>query len=188
MKTYGSVATEMEIQAPARKAWALYGTVDLTVVTVPKYLAAVDIVEGDGGEGSIAKLTPLTGTTFTLSRLDIRFSFIPRVVLNSCLGCLYRQKCSPFYEKFTKVDNKHMVKETEITQGGFLDLGFTLYRIRFENIPTGKKSCITRTTIEYEVKEEFVANLSRVSILPSINIAKDIEAYLLAHQEHEDCE
>ncbi|KAK3005040.1 hypothetical protein RJ639_017839 [Escallonia herrerae] len=105
MKTYGSVATEMEIQAPARKAWALYGTVDLTVITVPKYLAAVDIVEGDGGEGSIAKLTPLTGTTFTLSRLDMR---------------------SPFYEKFTKVDNKHMVKETEITQGGFLDLGFTV--------------------------------------------------------------
>ncbi|KAK2997784.1 hypothetical protein RJ639_025943 [Escallonia herrerae] len=167
MKTYGSVATEMEIQAPARKAWALYGTVDLTVITVPKYLAAVDIVEGDGGEGSIAKLTPLTGTTFTLFPLYMR---------------------SPFYEKFTKVDNKHMVKETEITQGGFLDLGFTLYRIRFENIPTGKKSCITRTTIEYEVKDEFVANLSRVSILPSINIAKDIEAYLLAHQEHEDCE
>ncbi|KAK2997785.1 hypothetical protein RJ639_025944 [Escallonia herrerae] len=156
MQTYGSVATEMEIQAPAREAWALYGTVDLTVITVPKYLAAVDIVEGDGGEGSIAKLTPLTG--------------------------------SPYYEKFTKVDNKHMVKETEITEGAFFDLGFTLYRIRFENISTGKNSCITRTTIEYEVKEEFVANLSRVSILPSINIAKDIEAYLLAHRKHEDSE
>ncbi|KAK3005039.1 hypothetical protein RJ639_017838 [Escallonia herrerae] len=167
MQTYGSVATEMEIQAPAREAWALYGTVDLTVITVPKYLAAVDIVEGDGGEGSIAKLTPLTGTTFILCPLDIS---------------------SPYYEKFTKVDNKHMVKETEITEGAFFDLGFTLYRIRFENIPTGKNSCITRTTIEYEVKEELVANLSRVSILPSINIAKDIEAYLLAHKKHEDSE
>ncbi|KAK2979168.1 hypothetical protein RJ640_007468, partial [Escallonia rubra] len=173
MKTYGSVATEMEIQAPAREAWALYGTVDLTVITVPKYLAAVDIVEGDGGEGSIAKLTPLTGTTFILCPLDIGLSFIH---LRAFCG-------SPYYEKFTKVDNKHMVKETEITEGAFLDLGFTMYRIRFENIPTGKNKCITRTTIEYEVKEEFVANLSRVSILPSINIAKDIEAYLLAHKK-----
>ncbi|KAK3009304.1 hypothetical protein RJ639_013434 [Escallonia herrerae] len=141
----------MKVHAPARKAWELYGTVDLTKITVPKYLAAVDIVEGDGGEGSIAKLTPLSG--------------------------------EPYYEKFTKVDSKNMVKETEITQGAFLDLGFTLYRIRFENISTGKHTCITRTTIEWDIKEEFVANSSRVSILPSINIAKDIEAYLLAKEK-----
>ncbi|KAK2999359.1 hypothetical protein RJ639_023903 [Escallonia herrerae] len=138
MKTFGSVTTEMKVHAPARKAWELYGTVDLTKITVPKYLAAVDIVEGE-----------------------------------------------PYYEKFTKVDNKNMVKETEITQGAFFDLGFTLYRIRFENISTGKHTCITRTTIEWDIKEEFVANSSRVSILPSINIAKDIEAYLVANEKKE---
>ncbi|KAK3000749.1 hypothetical protein RJ639_020594 [Escallonia herrerae] len=154
MKTFGSVSTEMEIQSSAREAWALYGAVGLTVITVPKYLAAVDIIEGDGGEGSIAKLTPLSG--------------------------------SPYHEKFTKVDDKHMVKETEIIEGAFLDLGFTLYRVRFENIPTGKHSCITRTTIEWEVKEEYVANSSRVSILPSINIAKDIETYLLVNEEKDE--
>ncbi|KAK2993654.1 hypothetical protein RJ640_026072 [Escallonia rubra] len=141
----------MEIQSPAREAWAIYGSVGLTVITVPKYLAAVDIVEGDGGEGTIAKLTLLSG--------------------------------SSYYEKFTKVDDKHMVKETEITEGAFLDLGITLYRLRVENIPTGSHSCITRTTIEWEVKEEYVANSTRVSILPSINIAKDIEAYLLANEK-----
>ncbi|KAJ0480583.1 putative (S)-norcoclaurine synthase [Helianthus annuus] len=39
----------------------------------------------------------------------------------------------PYYkEKFTKVDNENMIKETEVVEGGFLDVGFTLYRIRFE--------------------------------------------------------
>ncbi|KAK2971542.1 hypothetical protein RJ640_017911 [Escallonia rubra] len=136
----------MNVDVPASSAWELYGTLELTKITVPKYLASVEVVQGDGGEGTIAKLTPLTG--------------------------------SAYYEKFTKVDNENLVKETEIVEGGFLDLGFNLYRVRFENIKTGENSCITRTTIEYDVKEESAANISDVNIVPSINIMKDVAAYL----------
>ncbi|KAK2996432.1 hypothetical protein RJ639_025903 [Escallonia herrerae] len=146
MKTFGAVSAEMNVDVPASSAWELYGTLDLTKITVPKYLASVEVVQGDGGEGTITKLTPLTG--------------------------------SAYCEKFTKVDNENLVKETEIVEGGFLDLGFNLYRVRFENVKTGENSCITRTTIEYDVKEESAANISDVNIVPSINIMKDVAAYL----------
>ncbi|KAK3033671.1 hypothetical protein RJ639_034550 [Escallonia herrerae] len=136
----------MNVDVPESRARELYGTLELTKITVPKYLASVEVVQGDGGEGTIAKLAPLSGSTY--------------------------------YEKFTKVDNENLVKETEIVEGGFLDLGFNLYRVRFENIKTGETSCITRTTIEYDVKEESATNISDVNIVPSINIVKDVAAYL----------
>ncbi|KAK2972876.1 hypothetical protein RJ640_028404 [Escallonia rubra] len=137
IKTWGSVSTEMEVDVPATEAWKLYGTVDLKKVTVPKYLAKVEIVEGDG-EGSICKNTSSDG--------------------------------SYFKERFTKVDNEKLVKETE---------GFTLYRIRFECIPKTKDSCITRTTIEYTIKEEALDNIGKATITGSINIMKDVAAYLI---------
>ncbi|KAK2977205.1 hypothetical protein RJ640_028410 [Escallonia rubra] len=146
IKTWGSVSTEMEVDVPATEAWKLYGTIDLKNVTVPKYLAKVEIVEGDG-EGSICKNTSSDG--------------------------------SYFKEEFTKVDNEKLVKETEETEGGHLDYGFTLYRIRFECIPKTKDSCITRTTIEYTIKEEALDNIGKATITGSINIMKDVAAYLI---------
>ncbi|KAK2972874.1 hypothetical protein RJ640_028402 [Escallonia rubra] len=89
---------------------------------------------------------------------------------------------SYFKEKFTKVDDEKLVKETEVIERGHLDYGFTLYRIRFECIPKTKNSCITRTTIEHEIKEEDLDNIGKASILPSINIMKDVADYLIKHK------
>ncbi|KAK2977203.1 hypothetical protein RJ640_028408 [Escallonia rubra] len=147
IKTWGSVSTEMEVDVPATEAWKLYGTVDLKNVTVPKYLADVAIVEGDGREGSICKNTSSDG--------------------------------SYFKERFTKVDNEKLVKETEETEHGHLDYGFTLYRTRFECIPKTKDSCITRTTIEYEIKEDSLDNIGEASITGNISIMKDVADYLI---------
>ncbi|KAL0282907.1 UNVERIFIED_CONTAM: hypothetical protein Sangu_2923400 [Sesamum angustifolium] len=73
-----------------------------------------------------------------------------------------------YKEKYTVVDDERRVKEAELVEGGFLDLGFTLYRVRGEVIEKeGKKEeCIVRGTIEYEVKEEAAANAALVSIEP----------------------
>ncbi|KAK3001027.1 hypothetical protein RJ639_021807 [Escallonia herrerae] len=147
IRTWGSVSTEMEVDVPATEAWKLYGTVDLKRVTVPQYLAKVEIVQGDGGEGSICKNTSSDG--------------------------------SYFKERFTKVDNTKLVKETEETERGHLDYGFTLFRIRFECIPKTKDSCITRTTIEYTIKEEALDNIGKATISGSINIMKDVADYLI---------
>lgn len=75
-----------------------------------------------------------------------------------------------------KIDNEKMVKEVEIVEGGFLDFGFTLYRVMFEikenlNDETGS-SCIVKSTIEDELKEEAASNVSFVTMEPLMIVLK----------------
>ncbi|XP_076898226.1 norbelladine synthase-like [Bidens hawaiensis] len=153
-KMFGSLTEEAEVKMPASKAWALYGTLEIGKLVVGKVLEAVDVVEGDGGVGTILKLTLKPGLGF------------------------------PYYkEKFTKVDNENMIKETEVVEGGFLDIGFTLYRIRVEikenpNDSTGS-SCIQKLTIEYEVKEEFAGNATLITNAPLLNLISVASEHLL---------
>ncbi|XP_020551215.1 uncharacterized protein LOC105166837 isoform X1 [Sesamum indicum] len=87
---------------------------------------------------------------------------------------------SSYKEKFTVVDDERRVKETEVVEGGFLDLGFTLYRVRFEVIEKegNKEECVTRSTVEYELKEEAAANAALVSIEPLVAVMKVAADYL----------
>ena len=79
------------------------------------------------------------------------------------------------------LDHEKRVREVEIVEGGFLDLGFTLYRVRFEVIEVegNEKQCIIRYTIEYELKEEAVENIALVSIQSLIAIVQHSAQYLL---------
>ncbi|PWA42543.1 S-norcoclaurine synthase [Artemisia annua] len=207
---YGTLSIEKKVKVPASKAWALYGTLELGKVVAGKILEAVDVVEGDGGIGTILKLTMKPG-----------------------LGFEY------YKEKFTKIDNENMIKETEVIEGGFLDMGFNFYRIRMEmkedpkddtgsscitkedpkddtgsscivkedpKDDTGSScilkedpkdntgsscimkedpkdgmgsSCILKLSLEYEVKEEFVANASFVTSAPLIGLMSVGNEHLL---------
>ncbi|GKB62518.1 S-norcoclaurine synthase 2-like protein [Tanacetum coccineum] len=151
---YGTLFEETQVKVPASKAWALYGTLELGKVAAGKILEAVDVVEGDGGIGTILKLTMKPGLGFEYCK-----------------------------EKFTKIDNENMIKETEAVEGGFLDMGFTLYRIRME-MKEGPKddtgsSCIVKLSLEYEVKEEFAANASFVTSELLIGIMSVANEHLL---------
>lgn len=84
-----------------------------------------------------------------------------------------------YKEKFTVVDNEKRVKETEAVEGGFLDMGFTLYRVRFEMIEKNESECVTRSTIEYEVKEEAAVYASLITIKPLVAIMEAADRYLL---------
>lgn len=59
-----------------------------------------------------------------------------------------------YKEKFTVVDNER-VKVAKVVEGGYLNLGFTLYRFRLEVIEEeGKENeCFVQYTIEYELDE-----------------------------------
>ncbi|XP_071729358.1 norbelladine synthase-like [Rutidosis leptorrhynchoides] len=151
---FGTLSEETEVKVPASKAWALYGTLELAKVVTGKTVEAVDLVEGDGGIGTILKLTFKPGVGFAY-----------------------------YCEKFTKVDSENMIKETEVVEGGFLDIGFNLYRIRFEikDKPNDEtcSSCVIKTTIEYDVKEEFAANASIITADPIIGLMRVGNEHLL---------
>ncbi|XP_057468544.1 norbelladine synthase-like [Actinidia eriantha] len=142
---FGTVSHEMEVNVPASQAWQLYGTLQLAELTQQQLNHLVDkieLVQGDGGVGTVLHLIFRPGTP----------------------------ALSSYKEKFTKVDDENRVKEAEVIEGGYLDLGFNLYRVRFEIMEKSENSCITRTTIEYDLKEEEAANASIVSIHPLVMI------------------
>ncbi|KAL8095554.1 norbelladine synthase-like [Apium graveolens] len=142
---FGTLSGEIEVKAPASIVWEVYGTLELASV-VEKGLAhiiqRIEVVQGDGSAGTVLNLVFQSGG----------FAF-------------------PYYkEKYTKVDNETRVKEAEVVEGGYLEIGFNKYLVRFEVIEKDEESCITKATIEYELKEEFTDNASFVSIDPLMAI------------------
>nr|CAD1845042.1 unnamed protein product [Ananas comosus var. bracteatus] len=103
----GKPLHELEVGLPAGEIWEVYGTLRLARLAVellPNILQKADIVHGDGGVGTVLHLTFPPGNP----------------------GPQY------YKEKFTKVDNDNYVKEAVVIEGGYLQLGFTSYLVRFE--------------------------------------------------------
>ena len=74
------------------------------------------------------------------------------------------------------------MKELKVMEGGYLDLGLTLFRVRFEIIENDNDSCIIKSTIEYDVKEEAVANTSYVTTGLVAKIAEVAKNYLIKNK------
>ncbi|XP_038900632.1 norbelladine synthase-like [Benincasa hispida] len=157
------ISGETEIQAPAAKVWELYGGLELAKfipIHLPSLVHKIDVLEGDGGEGTLLHLTFAPGLGGPAS----------------------------YKEKFVKIDNEKRIKIAEMVEGGYLDFGFTLYRFRVEIIEKNNQhSCIVKSTVQYELKEEAAANISFVSVQPLIAIAQAVNNYFLntstSHQQ-----
>nr|XP_043608910.1 norbelladine synthase-like [Erigeron canadensis] len=132
------VSEDVEIKVEPSKAWKFWSSLDFVKVVSKETLDKLE-VEGDGGVGTILNLI-----------------FKPGFWVPS------------YKEKFVKVDHENMVKEAEVVEGGFLDIGFSLYRARIEIKVNPKdetgSSCVVKATIEYEVKEEAASNVSLVNM------------------------
>ncbi|GAB2264946.1 hypothetical protein Dimus_000017 [Dionaea muscipula] len=163
----GQVSHELEMNVPPSKAWEVYGSLQLAKLCEAKlpHIERVTIVQGDGGVGTILQLTYAA----------------PAAAGGQGQG----QGSLMFYkEKFTKIDNEKRVKETEAIEGGYLDLGFTFYRVRLQVIAKEGEgegeanSCIVKSTIEYHVKDEFAHNASLVTIQPLEQLAQLVADHL----------
>lgn len=67
------ISDETEIQAPAAKVWELYGTLELAKfvpVHLPNLVQKIEVLEGDGGEGTLFLLTFAPGKSITLSTFE----------------------------------------------------------------------------------------------------------------------
>ncbi|KAL7108087.1 hypothetical protein ACP275_06G093100 [Erythranthe tilingii] len=158
---FGTVSSEREVKVPASEAWKLYSTLELAKIVaeaLPSLISKINVVQGDGGAGTILEL------------------FFPPGGAG----------LSSYKEKFTVVDDEKRVKETEVVEGGFLDLGFSLYRVRFEVFDKDEEDeyCITKATIEYEVGEESAANSALVSIQPLVTIMEAAALHLIQNHHN----
>ncbi|CAI9773274.1 unnamed protein product [Fraxinus pennsylvanica] len=149
---FGTASDQREVNVPASEAWKVYGTLELGKIaqeTLPQWFQKIEVVEGDGGAGTIIE-----------------------IIFSSGAGLSSRK------EKFTIVDDERRVKEIDVVEGGYLDMGFKFYRGRLEVIENEENSCITKATIEYEVEEDFVANASFATIKPLVDIMDAVANYL----------
>uniref|UniRef100_A0A7N0ZT91 Bet v I/Major latex protein domain-containing protein n=1 Tax=Kalanchoe fedtschenkoi TaxID=63787 RepID=A0A7N0ZT91_KALFE len=136
----GSVSCERAVEAPASAVWSTYRGLELAVVVnklLSDVIGVVEPVEGDGGVGTIIKIT-----------------FAPVMP-------------GPGYMKevFTKMDDEARVKETETVEGGFLALGFSLYRVRLEVLEKGEATSdcvIARPTIDQQIKNNTETNAKAI--------------------------
>ncbi|BAF15634.1 Os04g0593400 [Oryza sativa Japonica Group] len=149
----GSQSHELETDVPASELWKIYGTLraaELLPELLPHILAKVELVTGDGGVGTIVRLTFPPG--------------IPGL--------------QSYKEKFIKVDNKNYVKEAEAVEGDILKLGFLSYMIRFEIIRKGANTSVIRSTIEYEIGDEHPELQAMVSTASLAATAEKFAEYI----------
>ncbi|KAI3517109.1 hypothetical protein L1887_16317 [Cichorium endivia] len=148
---YGKISEELEVKVSIREAWEIYSTLKPIKILQSelRHLFAIDVLQGDGGVGTVIKVTPHPGVSVK----------------------------PPFKERFTKIDHEKMVKEVEIIEGGYLDLGCTSYRItlEFTEKQNDNSSCIMRVTIEYEANED--ANCV-VTAMPFMDSLKFVNQYI----------
>ncbi|ONM14512.1 S-norcoclaurine synthase 2 [Zea mays] len=125
----GSICHEFETGLPAAAVWEVYGSLlfgKLMPQLLPEVVSKVELVEGDGGAGTVLLVTFPPGTPGS----------------------------ETFREKFIKVDDENYIKETVVTEGGLLDHGFRKYMVRIEIVGREEKTSIVRSTIQYEVDHE----------------------------------
>ncbi|XP_043695249.1 norbelladine synthase-like [Telopea speciosissima] len=157
---HGQVSNDVEVGVPVDMVWDIYGTLKLAKVSaelLPGIVEKIEILEGDGGVGTMMKATfpPGSGFDYTI-------------------------------EKYTILDHDKHLKVAEIIEGGPLKLGFSLYRVRIETIEKDDNSTIIRSTIEYEIKEEFASNASFATTALLDLLANAIGKYLVVDQKKAD--
>ncbi|KAF8379049.1 hypothetical protein HHK36_028476 [Tetracentron sinense] len=153
-KMRGRVASELQVGVPADDVWAVYSSPELPRLVVnltPGVYQKIDIVEGDGGVGTVLDivLTPVNPE--------------PRT----------------WKEKFVTIDNEKRMKVVRQIEGGYLDMGFQFYEDIFKIKANGTNSCIIRSSIVFEVADEFEVNAALVSSKASEDMAKAIANYVI---------
>ncbi|KDP39526.1 hypothetical protein JCGZ_02546 [Jatropha curcas] len=150
----GQQSVETAVGVPAGEVWEAYRGIELGRLVdqlLGDVVGKVEVVEGDGGVGTIVKLTFPPGTP----------------------GIGYLK------EIFRKMDDENRVKETEVIEGGYKDLGFDVYRIRLEIIEKDRESSIIRSTVEYEIDDTKPELASFVTTKPLEVMAETIGKYLI---------
>ncbi|KAM0935392.1 putative (S)-norcoclaurine synthase [Dioscorea sansibarensis] len=150
----GALSHELEIGLPADEIWSVYRRLELAELVVkllPNVINKMDLVEGDGGVGTIIQLYFPPGTPLVQS----------------------------YKEKFTNIDDEKRTKETHVVEGGYLELGFISYMVRLEVIEKTEANSIIKSTIEYEVDENFASNASLISTTPLAIIHETVGKYLI---------
>ncbi|XP_074576014.1 norbelladine synthase-like isoform X1 [Curcuma longa] len=157
----GALCHELEVKLDASELWEVYSHLKLGQLVpqlLPDIFEKVELVEGDGGVGTVLLCTLAAGAG----------------------GPRY------YKEKFVKIDHENRVKEAVGVEGGLLELGFTYYMIRLEIVEKESGSSIIRSTVEFEVDEEHAANAALATTDIVAVIGEAVTGYLLEKKKKDE--
>ncbi|KAJ4721080.1 S-norcoclaurine synthase [Melia azedarach] len=149
----GQVTKDTVVEVPANTMWDVYGCLELGRLVdqlLPDVIGRIEILEGDGSVGTLVKVTFPPGTP----------------------GTGYMK------ERFAKIDDEKRIRETEIVEGGYKDIGFDACLARMEIIEKDDKSSVVRTTIEYEIDDKLADLAFQITTKPLEIMAETIGKYL----------
>ncbi|XP_022719879.1 S-norcoclaurine synthase 2-like [Durio zibethinus] len=149
----GHLSHDTLVEVPAAVIWDIYRSLELGRLLnelLQDEIGTVEVVQGDGGVGTILKIT-----------------FAPGIP-----GPTYMK------EIFTKIDDEIRVKESEVIEGGYKDFGFEYCGYRLQIIEKDAKSSIIRSSIEYEIDDKLQEIASLVTTKPMEILAVGISKYL----------
>ncbi|KAM7269515.1 hypothetical protein ACFE04_025012 [Oxalis oulophora] len=149
----GQLSTNTPVAVPAAIVWELFSGMEagrLITQLLGDTFGKVEVLEGDGGVGTLIKVTFAPGTP----------------------GPSYMK------EKIIKVDHGTRIKESEVIEGGYKDLGFKFVGSRVEILEKDSKSCIVRWSLVYEVDDKLSDLPSKLSIKPLEIIMGSIAKHL----------
>jgi hypothetical protein len=151
----GQLTADTPVAAPAAAVWEVYNGLKLGKVVselCADTFGTVETLEGDGGVGTIVKLTFPPGTPDEPNYLT---------------------------EKFIKIDHENRIKETEFIEGGYNKIGLDFCGARLEILEgDSSKSCIVRSSMVYEGDDELSSVVSMFSTEPLEVLAKTVDKYL----------
>ncbi|MCL7049457.1 hypothetical protein MKW94_010491 [Papaver nudicaule] len=150
---------EFQVDVCADDVWAVYSSPNfpaLTVQLLPGILKSKDILEGDGsGVGTVL-----------------------RVVLLPAHG-LPLPVCK---EKIVTLNHEKRLKELQMIEGGYLELGCTSSMLSFEILEKERNSCVVKTVTKYEVPDDLAAGISghlHTFLDAGIAIARGVSKYII---------
>ncbi|KAI3937876.1 hypothetical protein MKW92_033773 [Papaver armeniacum] len=154
---------EFDVGASADDVWAVYSSPDLPrliVELLPGVFEKIDVVEGNGGLGTVLHLVYPHGS----------------VPLS-------------YKEKFITMDNHKRLKEVRQIEGGYLEMGCTFYMDSFQILKKTHDSCTIRSITKYEVSAELADKVSsHISVESLVDMARAISKYVIENNEKKKAE
>ncbi|KAK6243774.1 hypothetical protein QUC31_010183 [Theobroma cacao] len=149
----GHLSQDTAAEVPAAVIWDVYRGLQLGKLAdelLGDVVGKVEVVQGDGGVGTIVKVTFPPGTP----------------------GPGYMK------ERITIIDDEIRLKEGETIEGGFKDVGFDVYRMRLQILEKDAESSIVRSSVDYEIDDKLQELASQATTKPMEILAEVVGKYL----------
>ncbi|KAI9093382.1 hypothetical protein K1719_027396 [Acacia pycnantha] len=152
------IKAETEVSIGLEKLWQILSNpnefVAIAPNIVPEQIKEMQVIEGDGGVGTIILTTPWS-------------------ILPGSAGASYQ-------EKITELDAAAHEIAFEYVEGGFMDRGFSYLKTNMKLCAKGENKTEVNVKITYEsyIDEESTHRLSKTAVSSALNFLSSLGKYL----------